>query len=548
MDDFFITRRLSIVQDELDDELKGLYSREDFVKKLRKLTAAGGRSGRDSILADLFKMFDLNGIQYEKGKDDKYYIQLVKNLNLPDSKGIEQKIFRVLFAKYLEYPSPENYMERIVNRLAKSEDGWESDTLRLRILKQFIKYGNYLSAAGYSGKTYIEKYVQYKTGAAPAAEQVLEELDDQVFDCLETAKKPQVKPEGPYGLLKLSDDLAAGKFKTGGATKKGLYLFAMAFDMTYYYGPEDKIPFPEFDIEKNLFRDYYSNNLIRFLTEPYRESVNSFEIDPSGQGINYKNFAEIIYIYYIAKDMEPVMKIRRSAEMIAAVQGEQADKGKTEQPVEQDTRYYRDLFHSSGHSYAEDILNKSEDDLRTILTTNYDCSTQRSCGDKSYTVGPMQLETEQNSAYEEYKRLIEKLEEEGIELSDCSYGLWFTDPVLSGLKIADPDWENSDKYQDFILLLDRMNAFLGSGLKTRKQKVLKVPDAQSITRTSLIAVYYYYFNENNEDLRRQDFSKVFMTFKAKIDPILERAYYQPFSGKNLFDILIAFSSYTYLND
>ena len=45
MDDFSITRRLSIVQDELDDELKGMYSREDFVKKLRKLTAAGGRSG-----------------------------------------------------------------------------------------------------------------------------------------------------------------------------------------------------------------------------------------------------------------------------------------------------------------------------------------------------------------------------------------------------------------------------------------------------------------------------------------------------------------------
>lgn len=57
-----------------------------------------------------------------------------------------------LFAVYKEYPLPEDYMKRIVDRLCGAEDGWENDTLRLRILKQFIKYGNYLSDAGYSGK------------------------------------------------------------------------------------------------------------------------------------------------------------------------------------------------------------------------------------------------------------------------------------------------------------------------------------------------------------------------------------------------------------
>ena len=50
--------------------------------------------------------------------------------------------------------------------------------------------------------------------------------------------------------------------------------------------------------------------------EKYEGKLNAVESDPSGQGINYKNFAEMIYIYFISKNYEPYEKIRRSDEMI----------------------------------------------------------------------------------------------------------------------------------------------------------------------------------------------------------------------------------------
>ena len=53
-------------------------------------------------------------------------------------------------------------MDRIIRRLQKEEDQekWGLDSLRLRILKQFIKYGNYLNDVGYGGRLTIKKWVQ----------------------------------------------------------------------------------------------------------------------------------------------------------------------------------------------------------------------------------------------------------------------------------------------------------------------------------------------------------------------------------------------------
>ena len=43
------------------------------------------------------------------------------------------------------------------------------------------------------------------------------------------------------------------------------------------------------------------------------------------------------------------------------------------------------------------------------------------------------------------------------------------------------------------------------------------------------------------------FEEVFNDFKREVDVYLEESGYQLFSGKNLFDVLTAFSSYTYFN-
>lgn len=262
-----ITRRMDGVLDGLQSEFKALYDRADFERKLWAIKKAGIKSGRPSKLRELFDMFDLCGIDYERGRDNEYYENLVNSSDIPSFAEIEDRMLIALFERYDQYPSPEDYMKRIVDRLCTAEDGWENDILRIRILKQFIKYGNYLADAGYSGRKTITDYIKNKTGKKASEETVLSELDDAVFDGLETATKAQKKPEGKFGLLKVVDDLASGKFRTEGATKRSLYLFAMVYGMTYYSGKEDGSEIIDYrtDVESNLFRDYYANNLMRFI-------------------------------------------------------------------------------------------------------------------------------------------------------------------------------------------------------------------------------------------------------------------------------------------
>lgn len=386
-----------------------------------------------------------------------------------------------------------------------------------------------------------------------------------------TATRAQRRADGRFGLLKMADDLASGKFRAEGATKKSLYLFAMVYGMTYYSGDEDTAEIIDFktDIETNLFRDYYANNLMRFISDVYRGRLCEFEVDPSGQGINYKNFAEMIYLYYISKDCSPQDKIRLSNEMIKRVQGSQFKQGNKDTDAIGGTAFYRDLF-------SEDILSKPESEFEEFICENYDCDTyagsyETKDGIKDQKIGPIQMEIEQNSAFAEYQAILKALEKRGVAVENCNYGLWFTDVAAFRKKgyenLCDRIAEiNREKFNEFMELLLGINNFIGYTVdeivssqnmeqewnepSKMKTKALYVEKPEAVTRTSMIVAYYYYYNavhENDADDRWKNFEEVFNNFKKDIDPKLEAAYYQPLSGKNIFDVLVTFSSYAYLN-
>ena len=518
-----ITRRMDSVLGGLQKEFRALYTMEDFENKLDALKKAGTNSDRPSKLKKLFDMFDSYGIPYEYGKDNAYYENLVKNADIPAFSDIEDKMLYALYTRYREYPSPEEYMERMVDRLCFDEDDWGHDTLRVRILKQFIKYSSYLEDAGFSGKKVIRDYVKEKTGKKPSDEEVLRGLDAGVFDGLETANKSQKKPEGKFGLLKTADDLAGGKFRAEGATKRSLYLFAMVYKMTYYAGGADdaEIPDLETDIETNLFRDYYANNLMRFISDAYSGKLCEYELDPSGQGINYKNFAEMIYLYYISKNCSPQDKIRLSDEMIKRVQEDRFKKGKAN-AVGSDVGYtvfYRGFFKNDKADglFSEDILNLSESEFEKFICENYDCDTytgsyESKTGIVDGKTSVFQLETEQNSAFREYNSILKDLAEKR-PLENCNYGLWFTDLAAFKKKgyenICDRRADiDRDRFDEFMKLLFGINSFMGytadedisnleenkerKELSIRKTKALFVPSASAVTRTSMIVAWYYY--------------------------------------------------------
>lgn len=106
-------------------------------------------------------------------------------------------------------------------------------------------------------------------------------------------------------------------------------------------------------------------------------------------------------------------------------------------------------------------------------------------------------------------------------------------------------------------LLLGVNGFL-------QTKAFSVSSAKEMTRTALLTAYYYGYNALHEKGRknsRNSFREVFQEFRdgsavpGEEDGVLEQgadrqllaAGYQPLSGKNIFDVLLVFSAYAYLN-
>lgn len=553
-----ITRRTDIAMERLRNEFSGFYYVVDFKNKLAALRHAGRGSARPSVLKELFGMLDSLGIEYEKGQDNDYYTEIVRKAirqgRIPKFTELEERMLLTLFEIYKQYPSPEDYMKRLVDRLCFPEDGWGSEPLRLRILKQFIKYGDGLSKAGFGGKKAVSDFVKDGLGKKPDKDEMLAYVDDGVFGLLEGASKPQKKPDGKYGLLKAADDLASGKFRAGGATRKLLYLFAMAFGMTYNAGIGGE-PDHQTDIVINLFRDYYTNNLMRFITEAYRGRLSEYELDPSGQGVNYKNFAETVYLYYIASPFSPEEKIRRSSEMIERLKNT-SPYGRKAFSSAGATAHYRSLF-AGGAVYGEDILALSEGEFEAFVRENYELSTEGDTPGSS--IGVLGVETEQNTAYAEYLEILDEIELLGIPRDSLNYGLWFTEVMgfesgeTSSLADRREDIDR-EKYREFMELLRGMNRFMGcapdGGAEgCGKTRALFVSSPAAVTRTSLIVAYYYYYNAltDEEDRARMSFADHFRDFKLGVDPRLARAGYQPLSGRELFDLIVVFSSYAYRN-
>ncbi|MCD7884678.1 MAG: hypothetical protein LUI87_13380 [Lachnospiraceae bacterium] len=619
-----ITCRLDTSLDEMMDEFADLpvCGRDIFECKMNEVKRAGTRSERPSRLRALFDLFEQCGIPYEKHRENEYYEELIKNADIPTCEELEDRMIGTLFARYEKYPAPREYMERLVNSLSSPEDGWQNDTLRLRILKQFLKYGDIsnLRTAGIGGKKTIVDYVKNKRDAlwqkameqeaqeqkaqedeirkdgmtseeiaselgsqkkvsqkngaqrrrarrkrptgAPTLEEILALVDDGVFYCLPGASREERRPNGPYGILKIADDLAYGKFRTEGATRKTLYQFAMVYGMTYYSGNEKREDYraDKKDVEKNLFEDYYSNNLMRFITAAYRNNLSEFEINPSGQGINYKNFAEVIYLYFIASKHTGPEKMRLSAEMIRRVTEKQRESGR--RGLERKTgrtKFYREMAGRipkgrKDRFCGRDIFAMDEEEFEKFICENYDCNTRaRSCGS-------MQMETEQASAAKVYADILKELQAVRAETEPSekspdfrlkqNYGLWYTDLEAYGKEGADKGLEtyrdrfpkvNEEKFDEFLELLRATSNFV---------KVLPEPSPETVTRTAILTAYYYLYNAKHEDDtpgRWNNFRELYADFKSGIDEKLEDAYYLPLSGKNLFDVLVVLSSFAYIN-
>ena len=734
-----ITRRMKSTRSET---YRSLLTRKDFEAKIEKLRTAKS-SQKPTIIADLCEMFRALGIPCENEQEASYYAALIEKNALPTFQNVEESILKIMYENFENYPTPEEYMQRIVDRLSDSDDGWQELSLRLKILRRFIKYLNccvYLRQNGrmkslFGWETVILDYARkvittngnittYKKAILEFAKRekiakacfnlvpldkngesmMIEEADgdsestdltkdEQITDCdtirklftefikkkkydahcvstndsvvvkwdafslngiqiadmadyideaifteyegiieecrdvlkkaqtsntvlmlrekvkelkkqvkelkkkakqikdsesillriqaelqetesrlraenkkIENAKSKLKYTREKYSLVRIANDLSTGVFKSGGSTKQDLYLFAIAFDMTYTInknpGAFETTELSDYssDIEKNLFEDYYANNLMRFITASYDGDLSALELDPSGVGINYKNFAEMVYVYFISQDLEPIEKLRRATDMIERLRVGAIQPKETSES----TQYYTAIF-------TEDILKKSEAEFEEFISNYYDCNVG--------SQGFLQIQTAQKTAFRFYNDLICDMEEgaegtEPFQRNNCNYGIWFFD--ISSIdrfgtrrieEILEKQMIRTDRIEKFVKLLFGINTFIGyrfketssevsfeqehKKLSTKLIKKMSVDRAVDMTRTALIVAFYYRYNQLNETRgSNKSFVDVLDDYtdsNTGLNRMLEASGYQPINDRNIFDLAVIFSSYAYLS-
>ncbi|MCD8148326.1 MAG: hypothetical protein LUE92_01930 [Clostridiales bacterium] len=367
-----------------------------------------------------------------------------------------------------------------------------------------------------------------------------------------------------WKLLQVCDDLAKGRFKTNsGKTRVYLYYFAFMFGMKVKLDKTDEID-PSLDMEKNLFEDYYCDNVIRYLDESYSDprTVSSYEKEPDGAGINYKNYVEVIYLYYMNHEglnLTPGERIKRAEKKVEqcrrAAKNKEINLHNTED--RQNTSFFRE-------SYINQVVELEEDLLVDFIVNHY------------LIIPPIDttrilVSSEKVTVEDEMDGIMEDLnyidKEETMQAFANLYSATaFTDSFAkkeakkfireaSRAESVTFPWEFSDllreKYgneKEFCKIVDRLDERVGKTIKSLTEVVNAEPlDRKTTTRSRFIALYLnLYMRDTEGAFETKSFPEVRRDFFDMLNHRLEESRFQTLSEKNIIDMYILFSLYQYL--
>lgn len=263
------TKMMKGVYRSISQTFHAIYTRRDVLAQAHKLESQSAFAKKEAAAA-LLSMTEQAGIALPPLSNfadlSRFVLQPDILARFPTENELQENMFLLLAELYEDYPAPQDFMLRMADRFGNPQ--WKHLPLRVRILRQFVQYGQGMKAVHpvsgkpvyiCSGYPAIRKWIRSKGLPSPGSpEETAALIEDDVFSLLDTAGADQLKPNGTYGLIKMADDLAKGRFLTGKATKKALYLLGMVYGMEY---SSDRSVLadsarPVNDVEKNLFFDY----------------------------------------------------------------------------------------------------------------------------------------------------------------------------------------------------------------------------------------------------------------------------------------------------
>lgn len=604
-----ITQITSEIHHEFVSEYARLYSSRNLEMLLGILFSEQGTPQYYQDLLELEDMLQSWRIPFLRDQPLSYYKKLVEESTLPDMEDLEDKILLSLVEHFNQFPAPQDFIKRVVDLQEKPANNWRNLPLRLRILKTFVKDCGSLQGTGVGGCKFIKQWARDKTGRDKlTSKETAEVLTDDIFDVLKDLPEEKAGLQDCYGILEAADDLARGAFRVSGGAKRIFYLFAIAYRMTFSGGQEDAAGSDPTDVA-TLMGDWYNNNLKRFL-DPYAQidHAGGLEIDPGGYGINYGNWVEMVYMYCIQKPnkrrnkegMTPREKLRMASRLISQVQDAVEEIQKVtgadlvtlrearevlgdEKPEIPRSPFLEEISTSFyvgnaapavmklNGKEASNVFQLKEDDFVRYLLLNYECDAGKR--------NPFLLRSFHRSAVQCYHEALDRLDSilknGGGKRNDqdnvCNYGLWYACPVSSSALETKKAYEEKlyerlkhrasrEQVHQLCILLKRMNDIIGyapserpmDGKNDRDKTRFGVPAAlrcsdSKVTRSSLLAVYYYIYTQENKDSHwAVSFEKVYNEMEAMTREPLLRSGYMPLSKKSLFDQMLVFSAFDFL--
>lgn len=361
-------------------------------------------------------------------------------------------------------------------------------------------------------------------------------------------KKKKQKSNNSLKLLKIADDLASGRFGNPDVVREEIYIFSIVFELTYFIGDPEEIVTEETrtkNIEKVMFGDYYANNLMRYVSSNHANLKKGGEIqEPSGKGINYKNYMEVIFLYYLRRvDLTVIKRLEGVYSMAKEVHDkymatERVNAEKLDR--ENMTQFYTESFKS--------LELEDEDEFIDYLVKNYDCRIEPA------KTPVFNIEAEQRTAVNEYKLLLEDAYESGVDEENyLDNGIVFLEDEIDISKIKELqskresgtfNFDELDEKTKFDILLYEVNRNLGK-IKTESDL-----DKGIVTRTDILKLYYHmYINDLREekDAWLRSFSEVYDDFTLIANKHLTSAYLRPITGRDLYDLILIYSAYCNIN-
>ena len=552
-----ITERMDVIESNMQDLFTNLYCKEDFLHLLQSAKKAKA-DRRPFLLSKLARMLNDVGEVCAYGKTVSYYEEAVKKLCIPDNtEKLNKKLVDALNEVYVSYPHPGEFMQRIVDLLDPGISG--TDSLALRILKRFMVTVNVRENKKYYSRTLAKADVS--------------NVDESAFDVLSNNadKKCDSVP-----LVQAAFHLANGNFVSPVTTKELLFLFAFAYDMRYYSSADANDYALERDVEKNLFGDYYCDNLTRYLYSEDGGKSGNCDKEPSGFGLNPKNFVDVAFVYYLnAEDMTAPQKVSGFYTMINKVKDiwknqheyAEARKGLYES-VPSDT--YRTRL-------AAVLGGMDEDTFEQYLLEHYYCDVRytyvnRKTGElQQGSKGPFELQFAVNSAYDQYTVILDLIREV-LDLAEADFGaidFRVLRDTAEGKTLDDLYTKEDGKVANRLYELQQnvpntglacfceleegfMRIIRNIEKRLNPYEAISVTDATGVTRTKLISAYYHYYClENGMDDGRGawiSFRDVYEDMSSCLNPYLEDAGYSKISSKSLYDVFVIFFAYCKINN